>query len=711
MTTNPPERLESKPYKGPKSYEVEDSELFFGRDREADQLIARILSSRLTLLHAQSGAGKTSLLNARVIPGLETRGWGAYRILPQNDPVMSVRAETLRYVLPPPEAERLAIVRALDALGSGDLALTLEALLARYDNLKPRKGLKRALVAPLEVALPNAVGAIAEAGSVTPVFCRLLRSTIEIETFAEHLNAVCAQSEPQFSSPLINGRTRVGEILDLLSDPAYKEAYANLIEEMNVPVNDLSVFFEHLVEIYGRRRTRFALVLILDQFEEMFTRFIDPGPTVREMATKLPNWRLRYEFFNQIERLYGAPVTPEGENAVADSLIVNFPKSALPLRYVISMRDEYIAQLDPLRQFVWDLDNNSYHLSLLDRNQAEDAIRKPAEEFGYGYSTECYTEIIDQLTKEDRFVEPSHLQLVCERLWNEEGKKMAGQIAEVGDENTRNQIARDTFLNLEGAKGILGDFFRDYLKNLDTEEERLETLEMLEMLVTASGTRNIVERDVIVRMPFRDEERRRRLIENLVNRTIVRTERRLGGNFVEITHEFLIGPVLESLRDELGKDPRYTQLRWALSALERLYRGSLMGAAFKSLLSAREFFTLHQRREQIKWNEWGAELMFRSALCFTDQGEIDDYRSVLKFWGFQIEHPDQMADADRQGREFDQGEILELREFRELNSQRDNLILSPEKIAVALRSALTWAIDDEREEVAYWARRAKHDVN
>lgn len=58
-----------KPYKGPESYQVEDSGLFHGRDAEAEQLIARILSSRFTLLHAQSGAGKTSLLNARIHPG------------------------------------------------------------------------------------------------------------------------------------------------------------------------------------------------------------------------------------------------------------------------------------------------------------------------------------------------------------------------------------------------------------------------------------------------------------------------------------------------------------------------------------------------------------------------------------------------------------------------------------------------------------------
>src|SRR6266853_3256538 len=55
----------------------------------------------------------------------------------------------------------------------------------------------------------------------------------------------------------------------------------------------------------------------------------------------------------------------------------------LPLRYVISMRDEYIAQLDPLRRFVRDLDANAFHLSFLEKDEALAAIREPARLFGY----------------------------------------------------------------------------------------------------------------------------------------------------------------------------------------------------------------------------------------------------------------------------------------------------------------------------------------
>jgi putative ribosome biogenesis GTPase RsgA len=101
-----PAEAAGKPYKGAESYQAEDAHLFFGRERESEQLLAKVLSSRLTLLHAQSGAGKTSLLNARVLPGLEGRGWGAVRVRSQNDPVEATLLAALQHVMPPPRGPR-----------------------------------------------------------------------------------------------------------------------------------------------------------------------------------------------------------------------------------------------------------------------------------------------------------------------------------------------------------------------------------------------------------------------------------------------------------------------------------------------------------------------------------------------------------------------------------------------------------------------------
>ena len=58
------------PYKGLRPYEEEDRENFFGRDADCRILIDKILANRVTLLFAASGVGKSSLLQAKVLPQL-----------------------------------------------------------------------------------------------------------------------------------------------------------------------------------------------------------------------------------------------------------------------------------------------------------------------------------------------------------------------------------------------------------------------------------------------------------------------------------------------------------------------------------------------------------------------------------------------------------------------------------------------------------------
>jgi hypothetical protein len=47
-----------------------DAQLFCGRDREREVIVANLLASRLTVLYGASGVGKTSLLRAAVTPAL-----------------------------------------------------------------------------------------------------------------------------------------------------------------------------------------------------------------------------------------------------------------------------------------------------------------------------------------------------------------------------------------------------------------------------------------------------------------------------------------------------------------------------------------------------------------------------------------------------------------------------------------------------------------
>src|SRR5688572_24178124 len=61
------------PYVGPRPFMKGDENIFYGRDAEAQALMSLIVSHSAVLLYSQSGAGKTSLLNAKVRQLLEAR--------------------------------------------------------------------------------------------------------------------------------------------------------------------------------------------------------------------------------------------------------------------------------------------------------------------------------------------------------------------------------------------------------------------------------------------------------------------------------------------------------------------------------------------------------------------------------------------------------------------------------------------------------------
>ncbi|HEY4723980.1 MAG TPA: hypothetical protein VII92_19155, partial [Anaerolineae bacterium] len=71
--------MKNNPYIGPRPYERTDRANFFGRAREMRDLLSLILAERVVLFYAQSGAGKTSLLNTQIIPALEGEG---FHVLP-----------------------------------------------------------------------------------------------------------------------------------------------------------------------------------------------------------------------------------------------------------------------------------------------------------------------------------------------------------------------------------------------------------------------------------------------------------------------------------------------------------------------------------------------------------------------------------------------------------------------------------------------------
>ena len=78
------------PYVGPRPYK--EGEVIYGREREAAELLDILIAERIVLLYSPSGAGKSSLLNAAILPKMAGQGFEVYPVMRVNsEPPTSIK--------------------------------------------------------------------------------------------------------------------------------------------------------------------------------------------------------------------------------------------------------------------------------------------------------------------------------------------------------------------------------------------------------------------------------------------------------------------------------------------------------------------------------------------------------------------------------------------------------------------------------------------
>ena len=147
------------PYIGLRPFERHESNRLFGRDRDAQILCDRALAGRVTILYAQSGLGKSSLLRALVIPRLEANSARVvyFDSWAQEDPLRALKDTLIKAAaaLNVPDPGRasptlLELVRLLNHVDDESVVLILdqfEEFLVHHGNaLDPLRSELAALV-------------------------------------------------------------------------------------------------------------------------------------------------------------------------------------------------------------------------------------------------------------------------------------------------------------------------------------------------------------------------------------------------------------------------------------------------------------------------------------------------------------------------------------------------------------------------------------
>lgn len=251
-------------------------------------------------------------------------------------------------------------------------------------------------------------------------------------------------------------------------------------------------------------------VAIFDQFEELFTFYPE-------------RWSNRQDFFDQI----------------CDAL-----EEDRLMRVVFTMREDYIAELDPYVSMLPGNLRTRFRLERLREENAMQAVTEPLEGTGYSFAEGVAEQLVGNLLKvpvetatgvtnvASEFVEPVQLQVVCRTLWEKlqpsDGKVITQQhLKAFGDvdqaladfyERIIAKVIQDTNIN----EGLLRRWFEH-------------------TLITPAGTRGTVYggRDVVGGIPAK-------VVKELVNQHLIRAERRGGARWYELTHDRLIEPIKAS---------------------------------------------------------------------------------------------------------------------------------------------------------------------
>jgi WD40 repeat protein len=284
------------------------------------------------------------------------------------------------------------------------------------------------------------------------------------------------------------------------------------------------------------------LLLVFDQFEELVTLFDEQAAS--EARTRLVN------------------------------LIIELLRGALPVKILLSFRDDYLGRIKELLSDAPELVDQALRLAAPAADALGAIIRGPFVRHPGHFSHELSEALSDHLVASlaTHFgtgeISLSEVQIVCLRLWQSD--KPEALLAE------------------KGAQGLLEDYLSEALAGLPPQLQP-PAVALLSQMVTAAGTRNVISaEDLTGRVREEDPDVAPEILRDALDRLsesrLVHRERRREFYLYEITSEFLV-PWISNRRAELRRTQERRRERRRFLILASIAGALLVVAAGVALLA------------------------------------------------------------------------------------------------------------------------------
>ncbi len=334
-----------------------------------------------------------------------------------------------------------------------------------------------------------------------------------------------------------------------------RQAALKIAEEQNCDLGE-AVASDELTDLLSAIATASSqrIVVFLDQAEELFVKL---GGPARDSSIE----QLKQCLANGDERI----------------------------RLVLSIREDYLGELYEIEDELPGIMANLYRLHKLDKQQAEQAIVQPAENFGLHVERKLVDRLLEDLAREG--VEPVELQVVCDRLYEQ---KSAGS----------DTITQRDYEKLGGAPKIFSEYLDYALSQLPMLERRVARA-ILKQMAVSSELKAARSLERIAQELGQNTRLVERVLAKLVDFRLLRGLGKDKQRNYELIHEQLIQQVDEWMSEEELK------LRDVQDLLTREFNNF---QKFGLLMDSEELHIINDHREDLSISPGEMELILRSAV-------------------------------------------------------------------------------------------------